>query len=46
MAAYYGFFQWKGFGPPTDFVGLDNYLIIFRDTAFHEALLAQRRSSS
>lgn len=39
MAAYYGFFRWKGFGPPTDFVGLDNYLIILRDSAFHDALL-------
>ena len=39
LAAYYGFFSWKGYGPPTDFVGLDNYLIIFKDSAFHEALL-------
>lgn len=39
LAAYYGFFKWKGYGPPTEFVGLDNYLIIFRDSAFHEALL-------
>ncbi len=39
MAAYYGFYRWKGFGPPTDFVGLDNYLIIFRDSSFHEALM-------
>ncbi|WP_182111606.1 MULTISPECIES: carbohydrate ABC transporter permease [unclassified Actinotalea] len=39
MAAYYGFYRWKGFGPPTDFVGLDNYLAIFRDTTFHDALL-------
>lgn len=39
MAAYYGFFKWKGYGPPTDFVGLDNYLIIFKDSAFHEALM-------
>jgi raffinose/stachyose/melibiose transport system permease protein len=38
MAAYYGFYRWKGFGPPTEFVGLDNYLIIFKDSAFHEAL--------
>jgi len=38
MAAYYGFFRWKGFGPPTDFVGLQNYLVIFQDTAFHDAL--------
>ena len=39
MAAYYGFYKWKGFGPPTDFVGLDNYLIIFNDSAFHDAVL-------
>ncbi|GAA0442192.1 sugar ABC transporter permease [Actinoplanes capillaceus] len=39
MAAYYGFYRWKGFGPPTDFVGLDNYKTILADTAFHEALL-------
>jgi multiple sugar transport system permease protein/raffinose/stachyose/melibiose transport system permease protein len=38
MAAYYGFFKWKGFGPPTNFVGFDNYLIILKDTAFHDAL--------
>ncbi|WP_229074406.1 carbohydrate ABC transporter permease [Actinoplanes sp. DH11] len=38
MAAYYGFYRWKGFGPPTDFVGLDNYVTILKDTAFHEAL--------
>ncbi|HEY3437269.1 MAG TPA: sugar ABC transporter permease [Actinotalea sp.] len=39
MAAYYGFYRWKGFGPPTDFVGLGNYLIIFKDSSFHEALM-------
>jgi raffinose/stachyose/melibiose transport system permease protein len=39
MAGYYGFFKWKGFGPPTNFVGLDNYLIILKDSAFHDALL-------
>lgn len=39
MAAYYGFFKWKGYGPPTDFVGLDNYLVIFKDSAFHDALM-------
>lgn len=38
MAAYYGFFKWKGFGVPTDFVGLENYLTILRDTTFHDAL--------
>ncbi|GIF12848.1 carbohydrate ABC transporter permease [Actinoplanes teichomyceticus] len=39
MAAYYGFYRWKGFGAPTDFVGLDNYLTILRDSSFHDALL-------
>ncbi|WP_434061488.1 carbohydrate ABC transporter permease [Paramicrobacterium agarici] len=39
MAAFYGFFQWKGYGPPTDFVGLQNYLTIFQDSAFLEALM-------
>ncbi|MEU4561843.1 sugar ABC transporter permease [Actinoplanes sp. NPDC023936] len=38
MAAYYGFYRWKGYGPPTDFVGLDNYVTILQDSAFHEAL--------
>ena len=38
MAAYYGFYRWKGFGKPTDFVGLDNYVTILKDTAFQEAL--------
>ncbi|PYY33491.1 sugar ABC transporter permease [Curtobacterium sp. MCJR17_055] len=39
MAAYYGFFKWQGYGPPTDFVGLQNYLIIFQDQAFHSVLM-------
>jgi multiple sugar transport system permease protein/raffinose/stachyose/melibiose transport system permease protein len=38
MAGYYGFFKWKGFGPPTNFVGLDNYRIILQDSAFQDAL--------
>ena len=25
LAAYYGFYRWQGYGPPTDFVGLNNY---------------------
>jgi raffinose/stachyose/melibiose transport system permease protein len=39
LAAYYGFFRWKGYGAPTDFVGFGNYLIIFADSAFHQALM-------
>lgn len=37
-AAYYGFFRWSGYGSPTDFVGLQNYLTIFQDPTFLEAL--------
>lgn len=39
MAGYYGFFRWKGFGPPTDWVGLQNYKVILTDPSFHRALL-------
>lgn len=38
MAAYYGFFSWQGYGPPTEFVGLSNYLLIFQDGTFVDAL--------
>ncbi|MCC4266903.1 carbohydrate ABC transporter permease [Microbacterium schleiferi] len=38
MAAYYGFFSWSGFGPATDFVGLNNYFVILSDPAFQAAL--------
>jgi ABC-type sugar transport system permease subunit len=38
LAAYYGFYRWKGFGVPTNFVGLDNYITILRDGSFREAL--------
>ncbi|PCE13395.1 sugar ABC transporter permease [Microbacterium sp. SZ1] len=38
MAAYYGFFSWQGYGVPTDFVGLKNYLTILQDPLFIDAL--------
>lgn len=38
MAAFYGFFSWQGYGPPTEFVGLKNYLTILQDPLFHDAL--------
>ncbi|MDH6182163.1 raffinose/stachyose/melibiose transport system permease protein [Microbacteriaceae bacterium SG_E_30_P1] len=38
-AAYYGFFSWQGYGQPTDFVGLRNYITILQDPGFHDALL-------
>jgi multiple sugar transport system permease protein/raffinose/stachyose/melibiose transport system permease protein len=39
LAGYYGFFRWKGYGRPTDFVGLQNYKVILQDPEFHAALL-------
>jgi ABC-type sugar transport system permease subunit len=39
LAAYYGFYKWKGYGVPTDFVGLENYKTILQDGPFHDALL-------
>jgi raffinose/stachyose/melibiose transport system permease protein len=39
LAAYYGFYRWQGYGAPTDFVGLNNYFLIFTDPAFHEVLI-------
>ena len=41
MAAYYGFFRWKGYGSPTvngEFVWFDNYKIILTDPNFQEAV--------
>ncbi|WP_345801449.1 sugar ABC transporter permease [Microbacterium sp. AZCO] len=38
MAAYYGFFNWHGYGPATDFIGLKNYVTILTDPDFQEAL--------
>ncbi|CAM5572613.1 sugar ABC transporter permease [Streptomyces griseomycini] len=38
LAAYYGFYQWKGYGEPTDWVGLNNYRLILTDPAFHDVL--------
>jgi ABC-type sugar transport system permease subunit len=38
LAAYYGFFRWQGYGPATDWVGLNNYRLIFTDPAFQQVL--------
>src|SRR5512138_1525048 len=38
LAAYYGFYKWKGYGVPTNFVGLQNYKTILQDSSFHDAL--------
>lgn len=36
-SAYYGFFSWKGFGDAT-FIGIDNYIEMFKDKIFWRAL--------
>jgi len=38
LAAYYGFYRWHGYGAATDWVGLNNYKLIFTDPAFHSVL--------
>ena len=38
VAAYYGFYRWEGYGPATDWVGLNNYRLIFTDPAFQQVL--------
>ena len=38
MAAYYGFYSWQGYGAPVNFVGLQNYVTIFHDQPFLDAL--------
>lgn len=37
-AVYYGFFRWSGFGVPTQWVGLQNYLTILTDPTFLDAV--------
>jgi len=38
FAVYYSLFRWRGVGPPTDFVGFDNYVVAFQDPIFLDAL--------
>ena len=38
LAAYYGFYQWHGYGAATDWVGLNNYRLILTDPAFQQVL--------
>jgi raffinose/stachyose/melibiose transport system permease protein len=38
LAAYYGFYRWHGYGAPTDWVGFNNYKVIFTDPSFQRAL--------
>jgi raffinose/stachyose/melibiose transport system permease protein len=44
QAAYYSLFDWNGLGPPTDFIGLDNYTKavtdpVFQGAAWHNILI-------
>ena len=42
MAAYYGLFQWKGYGSPQvngKFVGLGNFITILKDPQFQQAVM-------
>jgi raffinose/stachyose/melibiose transport system permease protein len=38
QSAYYSFFNWKGFGPATDFIGTNNYFRILTDKNFLRAV--------
>ncbi|RPI32977.1 MAG: sugar ABC transporter permease [Chloroflexota bacterium] len=38
QSVFYSFFNWKGFGPAEDYVGLDNYVNILKDRVFVLAL--------
>ena len=38
QSVYYSLFDWKGFGPAVDFVGLENYKNILSDMVFLKAL--------
>jgi raffinose/stachyose/melibiose transport system permease protein len=39
QAIYVSFFQWKGFGAPTNFVGLENYTQILGDKYFIKGMI-------
>ena len=37
-AAWYSFYRWDGYGTPTNYVGLRNYLTLFGNSVFHSAM--------
>jgi raffinose/stachyose/melibiose transport system permease protein len=37
-AAYYSFFNWNGYGAPSKWVGLDNFLRVWNDPIFYHSL--------
>lgn len=38
QAGWYSFYRWNGYGAPQDWVGWRNYLVLFRNEAFHGAV--------
>ncbi|HUB42268.1 MAG TPA: sugar ABC transporter permease [Streptosporangiaceae bacterium] len=38
IAAYYGLFNWSGYGPLNDFTGLHNYRLVLADPVFRASL--------
>ncbi|HYK27918.1 MAG TPA: sugar ABC transporter permease [Streptosporangiaceae bacterium] len=38
IAAYYGLFNWTGYGPLSDFTGLHNYKLVLTDPIFRSSL--------
>jgi raffinose/stachyose/melibiose transport system permease protein len=39
IAIWYGFYNWSGYGPLTDFIGLQNYTDALSGPVFHQSLL-------
>jgi raffinose/stachyose/melibiose transport system permease protein len=39
ISAYYGLYNWSGYGPLTDFTGLHNYQVALDDPVFRSSLL-------
>jgi raffinose/stachyose/melibiose transport system permease protein len=37
-AAYYSFFNWNGYGAPSKWVGLDNFIRVWNDPIFYHSL--------
>ncbi|HTM77126.1 MAG TPA: sugar ABC transporter permease, partial [Devosia sp.] len=38
-AAWYSFYNWNGYGLPTQWIGTKNYELIFKNSAFKQALI-------
>jgi raffinose/stachyose/melibiose transport system permease protein len=38
QAMYFSLFKWNGLGPLSDFRGLNNFILLFKNPVFHQAL--------